>query len=676
MFVIAIVAFAAAVHHAGTTKESPCDPLVPEVCALPMPSNYFLDSTDCGDESFCESWKDPMVCNDDNMKVCNGFVNLTDALPRDALRSEGINTSAWESLDGFSPLPQITTYFPDLSDATLPKHCPRFWNQNISLSDTSCTVLLDAITGERVAHWIEVDQSFGGDANTRNVLTMWPAARLKGGHRYIVGIHGLTNTSGRLVQPSEYFVAMRRGDERVGTLARRLAMADVFAAIERHGHVGRDTLQVAWDFTVGTRERITQRMLGVRDDALERVGQEGPTYIITSIENYPNNFTARQIKGIMSVPMYLNIRGPNKAARLVVDADGNPVYQGDTYATFEVVIPNSLVGSGRVGRFVQFGHGMFSDKSDVEIEYLAEEADRFGYVLFACDWIGFAAEDQLAIAIILLEDLANFPMIPDRLTQALVHQLCLMRMMTGRFTNEEAFRTVNDQTVLVDPAQRSYLGISMGGIMGGLYMSVSTDVERGALIVPGAPFTMLLPRSTGFQSLGDILLARYPDHADVMAILTALQLLLDRALSEGFLDGLAGGKQPLPNTPPHRVIVQYATGDPLVTWLGAQTMARSIEGMGMFRSNIHIGNQTRFGFNIYEDDDVVTTGSAIVGFDFGAPLDNIPFSNTPCAEATNSHEFPGRNYIAQDMVQRFLTTGEIVNTCGGKCYFPQKFREV
>ena len=67
-------------------------------------------------------------------------------------------------------------------------------------------------------------------------------------------------------------------------------------------------------------------------------------------------------------------------------------------------------------------------------------------------------------------------------------------------------------------------GISMGGIMGGLYMSVSTDVERGALIVPGAPFTMLLPRSTGFQSLGDILLLRYPDHADVMTILTALQV--------------------------------------------------------------------------------------------------------------------------------------------------------
>lgn len=59
-------------------------------------------------------------------------------------------------------------------------------------------------------------------------------------------------------------------------------------------------------------------------------------------------------------------------------------------------------------------------------------------------------------------------------------------------------------------------------------------------------------------------------------------------------------------------------------------MARSIERMGMFRSNIHIGNQTRFGFEIYEDDAVVTTGSAIVGFDFGAPLDNIPFRWATC----------------------------------------------
>lgn len=62
-----------------------------------------------------------------------------------------------------------------------------------------------------------------------------------------------------------------------------------------------------------------------------------------------------------------------------------------------------------------------------------------------------------------------------------------------------------------------------------------------------------------------------------------------------------------------------------VSWLGAQTMARSIKDIGRFQSNIVIGNETLFGYNVYNDSAVVTEGSMIVGFDFGAPLSHIPF---------------------------------------------------
>lgn len=165
-------------------RSGPCDPLVPELCALPFPSNYYLDSTDCGVDSFCETWKTPMMCHNDNSKQCTGFVNLTDTLPKDIENNKGIDASSWTDLDGFSPISQITTYFDRLSDATLPPNCPRFWNISVSLTAESCTVLIDATTGKRVAHWMEVDESFGASRGlplTRHALTIWPAARLDSG---------------------------------------------------------------------------------------------------------------------------------------------------------------------------------------------------------------------------------------------------------------------------------------------------------------------------------------------------------------------------------------------------------------------------------------------------------------------------------------------------------------
>ncbi len=51
----------------------------------------------------------------------------------------------------------------------------------------------------------------------------------------------------------------------------------------------------------------------------------------------------------------------------------------------------------------------------------------------------------------------------------------------------------------------------------------------------------------------------------------------------GYLDSVS--TDPLPNTPAHRVIMQYGLADAQVTWLGAHTMARSI-GASMFSSNV------------------------------------------------------------------------------------------
>ena len=53
-----------------------------------------------------------------------------------------------------------------------------------------------------------------------------------------------------------------------------------FARWRGYGGIGREDLplevQLAWDFVVGSKDGITGRMLWMRDDALDRVGEAGP----------------------------------------------------------------------------------------------------------------------------------------------------------------------------------------------------------------------------------------------------------------------------------------------------------------------------------------------------------------------------------------------------------------
>lgn len=78
-----------------------------------------------------------------------------------------------------------------------------------SLDEDSPVVILNAETGERVLHWVELDHSSdseGSDDWYPRALIVYPALRLNDSTRYIVGIRNLYNTSGNLVTPSTAFL--------------------------------------------------------------------------------------------------------------------------------------------------------------------------------------------------------------------------------------------------------------------------------------------------------------------------------------------------------------------------------------------------------------------------------------------------------------------------------------
>jgi hypothetical protein len=52
--------------------------------------------------------------------------------------------------------------------------------------------------------------------------------------------------------------------------------------------------------------------------------------------------------------------------------------------------------------------------TEMQSGYLQEDANKFGYVLVATNWVGLDEADAPGVAAMLGSDLTNFAMIPDR----------------------------------------------------------------------------------------------------------------------------------------------------------------------------------------------------------------------------------------------------------------------
>ena len=86
--------------------------------------------------------------------------------------------------------------------------------------------------------------------------------------------------------------------------SRRALYADIFAKLAAAG-VPKDDLQIAWDFTTGSRESITGPLIAVRDAALGVVGSDGPEFTLKSVEENPNADILRRIVVTMKAPLFL-----------------------------------------------------------------------------------------------------------------------------------------------------------------------------------------------------------------------------------------------------------------------------------------------------------------------------------------------------------------------------------
>lgn len=640
-----------------------CDPMVPTHCGLPFPSNvYLLD--------------DPTGTNPTGKSVRFGATTL----PTAKKSGEHIDPAMFHDHDGFSPAGSIMTHLP-LATAD---GCATPYDIETSLLADSPTVLIDAETGERIPHFVDVDMSTDHDGldgrPDERLFILRPAQRLRDGTRYIVAIRRVLDVDGAEIAPSPVFAALRSGDELTGGSAqeaytvgaRRDLYADIFARLESAG-VAKDDLQIAWDFTTASRENVTGPLLELRDRALDLVGAEGPTFEVMNVEEFPTPTDhpelLRRFELRMTVPSFLTSSATTFAAdepfgRLNRGADGALEQNGTMEMDVLVLVPRS-VELGEPHGLLQNGHGLFGSRREGQNGYLARAANLNHFVAFSVNFFGFDEDAENFAGQVLAGRYDGLQAFPERQIQGMVNQLLAMRMMMGRVATDgvvDGQGNVLLDPAWIDPTLRAYRGDSQGGIMGGTYMAVSTDVTRGLLGEPGSPYMLLLNRSVDWITYEALLKAGYGDNGiDVQLILGVLQMNWDRVEPAGFLPFI---EDPLPNTPAHRVLMHAAIGDHQVSNFAAHFMARSI-GARQLVSDDPSKPVHKDIFGVPEVSGAVDAGSVYVEYGFGLPLE--PVVNLPQSEGCDPHDrvrVLDPSYAEQNV---FFRTGTIGWSCNGLC---------
>ncbi|MFM8848003.1 MAG: hypothetical protein ACKOHN_08135 [Actinomycetota bacterium] len=608
-----------------------CDPIAPDLCLLPFPSDFYTvaDDTPTGRR---------VAFPADGMPVNSGGVP--------------IDPSEWNRNDGFSPNSTLLASFADVDGANLPT-----WTDiTASTADDATVVLLDA-AGRRVPLWAEVDE--GDDP----LLVIHPAEVLDDGGHYVVGIRGLVDGRGDPIEASPAFVALRDSlDTALPAIEeRRVAMDEVFATLTTAG-VERGELQLAWSFTVASTENLTARILAVRDQTIEWLENTAGGYTISSVTPRSRDDVAVQVAGTFTVLNHMTGAGEpgQRFAYDSDDPDALPVPNGEVEVPFVCQVPIAVeTDPDLVLRPGLYGHGLLG--SEYEIDYggdvraLGNEA---GILFCATQWAGMS-EIDVGNAAQTLGDFSNFPTMADRMQQGIVNFVALGWMMQHGFLASPEFGGVKVEGDLV------YYGNSQGGIMGSALAAVSPDISRSVLGVPGINYGLLLARSVDFDTYEAIMEPAYPSRRERTLILSFVQMLWDRGEGGGYVNHIAS--DPLPGTRDDKALLFHvALGDWQVSELSAFIAAQAV-GATIHTPVVENGRSREvtpgWGLDPAVDGQ---TGSAIVVWDSGS--DPIPIGPVPPSTGRDPHEDPRDDPLPRSQMRAFLIDGVFVDVCdGGPC---------
>ncbi len=637
------------VHVAVETRDGKeCNPLSMGVCVLPVPSSVWQRS-------------DAATPTGQRLALPEGL------LPAATVEGKAIplDPAPYNEKDGWSIGTSIYIAFDRAVDGV---NLAGYAEIARTVDGDSPTVLLDAETGERVAHWAELDEYANLGAKpgkTDRGLLIRPAGTLEFNRRYVVALRrSLEGTAGPF-EPPAAFKALRDGTLTDNATVERLRprYTKIFAALAKAG-IAKDDLLLAWDFDTGSDGHLHRDLIAMRDRALDALGDDGIGYTIEKVELLEEDNPVRmRVTGTFKSPLFLENGGEGKSflctatfsgacppEGYVRDEQGLPKQLGTWDRPFLLTIPRRATEA--TVPIVQFGHGLLGGADEINSGYNRRVAEELGIAFLATDWTGMSFLDVPLVGAALL-DMSKFAALPLRQTQGLIDAIALTR--TSHRIAKDAQLQLNGKPLL-DSSVPRYYGISLGGILGGPFMAISTDIERGVLNVPGGAWSLMITRSSNWSGYSVIMNAGYPDKLDQQIVLVLLQTVWDISDPVAFAPKII--RDPLPGTPAKKILYQMAVNDAQVPMESTEKMARGM-GLPLIVPSVR---------DVYGLEEVTEAESALTIWDEN--VTPMPIENLPPTETNETHGSIRDLPELKAQIDDFLFgDGIIRNTCGGPCNY-------
>ncbi len=639
------------------------------ICMVPFPDDYYTTADSSSETGRRINFQtEGMPENAFGQRIEGAPYNASNGFSQGAtilLKIPGIETAADVSAIGGPPINHIGRY----------------------TEKESGVVVIDTSTGNRWPIWTEID-SVAKD-RSKALMEIHPAVNFESGHRYIVALRNVKNAAGTKIEAPAAFRYFRdeMPSEQKQINDQRGRYKGIFNTLKKAG-LRRESLYLAWDFTVATDNNNASRELAMRNAAFSQLGDNNladgivqgasPKFAVSSSTE---EGTIRRVQGTVDVPCFL-YPSCEPGGTMKLGANGAPTQNGTWSANFDCIVPESVrTGPNGAGRLSLYGHGLFGSAGEVASAPQVKLAEDHKIVLCATDEIGMS-ESDFGNTLGILNNLSRFPQLADRLQQGMLDELFLGRAMispTG-FTTDAAFHqdgTLGTESAL-DTSHLYYNGNSQGGIMGGALTAVSPDFTRASLGVPAMNYSVLLPRSVDFDEFSAVLYPAYPDETSRPLVLDIIQMLWDRGDPNGYAHRMT--TNPLPDTPAHQVVMNVAFGDHQVTDYQADVEARTI-GASAHTPVLYNGRwpDTDVLWNVPAIGSYPFTGSAIYYWDIGPVRSSgsetigvppPPYANLPNLEGQDPHGAPRAAPAEQQVVSDFFEGAiQASDQCGGgPCY--------
>eukprot|EP00752_Nemacystus_decipiens_P014344 g12761.t1 len=357
-------------------------------------------------------------------------------------------------------------------------------------------------------------------------------------------------------------------------------------------------------------------------------------------------------------------------------------HQATLEAGFVVRVPRCVAHGGKKpSAVVQYGHGLFGDRSEVEDGFLDIMAERGAWVLVAADWRGMSRLDLTVVARALVSrPELLFTGTAEDLMQGFVNQeavLTLVSRRLGDFIGDGAIKLSEEELGAVP---LSFYGISQGAVLGAGYTEFSSLIRRSVLGSGGTPFSLLMPRSVDFRTYHELLKLNVPGARNVRLLLSLLQMSWDRVEAAAWLASDGGGsgedKGHGQAKDDKAVLMQAGTGDAEVSVIGTEILARAFQAMAV--SPVAV---PAWGIPAVVDSTAAScpgassaassssSSASLALYEYRREASEVPDDDTPPPWGW-VHMCVRHDSDAQQQVLKFVETGCVVNFCDGRCERP------